>query len=129
MFSAASALHKKSLSLRSGRKQSPRSGRQHKAWGASPRIRSQKQARARETGDSVKFTGFRPLSRAPTSFYSYVNLGLAPQALCLRLLSQAKKHHSISRFKFRGWSFLRRKSAFPFNQEILPAGGFYVPSP
>src|SRR5215204_2151746 len=38
--------------------------------GASSRIRSQKQARARETGDSVKFTG-------------------------LRLLSQAKKHHSI----------------------------------
>ena len=31
------ALHKMSLSLRSRRKQSPRSGRQHKAWGASPR--------------------------------------------------------------------------------------------
>src|SRR5215212_9008346 len=63
-----------------------------------------KQARARETGDSVKFTGFRPLSRAPTFFYWYLNLGLAPQALCCRplrglyaygLLSQAKKHHSI----------------------------------
>src|SRR5215210_6169729 len=74
-------LPEKSLSLRSRRK--------HKAWGASPRIRSQKQARARETGDSVKFTGFRPLSRAPT-FYWYLNLGLAPQALCLRLVSQAK---------------------------------------
>src|SRR5215213_9619035 len=49
-----------------------------------------KNARARETGDSVKFTGFRPLSRAPNSFYWYLNLGLAPQALCLRLLSQAK---------------------------------------
>jgi hypothetical protein len=28
----------------------------------------------------------------------HVNLGLAPQALCLRLLSQAKKYHSISPF-------------------------------
>ena len=37
---------------------SPRSGRQHKAWGASPRIRSQKQARARETGDSVNLQAF-----------------------------------------------------------------------
>ena len=56
----AHGFHKESLS--------PRSGRQHKAWGASPRIRSQKQARARETGDSMKFTGFRPLSRAPSFF-------------------------------------------------------------
>src|SRR5215204_3069557 len=31
-------------------------------------IRSQEQARARKTGDSVKFTGCRPLSRAPPSF-------------------------------------------------------------
>jgi len=47
-------------------------------------------ARARETGDSVKFIVIRPLSRA-LALYWHVNLGLAPQALCLRLLSQAKK--------------------------------------
>src|SRR5215204_1428778 len=86
----SSTVRKKSLSLRSRRK--------HKAWGASPRIRSQKQARARETGDSVKFTGFRPLSRAPTSFYWYLNLGLAPQAFyayaCYRRL------RNIIRFEF-----------------------------
>src|SRR6185503_11957953 len=33
--------------------QSPRSGRQHKAWGANPRIPTTKEARARETGDSA----------------------------------------------------------------------------
>jgi hypothetical protein len=49
-----------------------------------------------KTGDSVKFPVFHPLSRAPVLFIWHVNLGLAPQALCLRLLSQAKKYHSIS---------------------------------
>ena len=34
---------------------------------------------ARETGDSVKFPVFRPLSRAPALFIWHVNLGLAPQ--------------------------------------------------
>ncbi len=52
---------------------------------------------ARETGDSVKFTCFRPLPRAPALLLAR-NLGLAPQALCLRLLSQAKKYHSIRLF-------------------------------
>jgi hypothetical protein len=51
-----------------------------------------------KTGGSLKCTIFRPLSRAPASSYWHVNLGLAPQALCLRLLSQAKKPHSISAF-------------------------------
>src|SRR5215213_4478725 len=58
----SSALHKKSLSLRSRRK--------HKGLGRKPQDQITKQAQARETGDSVKFTGFRPLSRAPTSFIS-----------------------------------------------------------
>jgi hypothetical protein len=46
----------------------------------------------------VKSPVFRPLSRAPALFIWHVNLGLAPQALCLRLLSQAKKYHTISTF-------------------------------
>jgi len=37
-----------------------------------------------KTGDSVKFIGCRPLSRA--RFINRCYLGLAPQALCLRLL-------------------------------------------
>ena len=36
------------------------------------------------TGDSAAIIDFRPLSRA--QFFSDVKLGLAPQALCLRLL-------------------------------------------
>src|SRR5215213_2212704 len=71
-----------------------------------------KQARARETGERVKFTGFRPLSRAPTSYW-YLNLGLAPQALCLRLLSQAKKHHSI-RFLYKACLRSYLNPSFPF---------------
>ena len=61
-----------------------RSRRQHKAWGVSPRIRWAKPAGARETGDSVESTGCHPLSRA--LLITEFNLGLAPQALCCRLL-------------------------------------------
>ena len=38
---------------------------------------------------ACNFQPFRPLSRA-RPFYWDINLGLAPQALCLRLLSQAR---------------------------------------
>jgi hypothetical protein len=58
----------------------------------------QKPPKPVNTGDSVKFPVFRPLSRARALFIWHVNLGLAPQALCLRLLSQAKKYGSISLF-------------------------------
>ena len=37
-------------------------------------------------------------SNRTSSKLLHVNLGLAPQALCLRLLWQAKKYHSISTF-------------------------------
>ena len=69
---------------------SPRSGRQHKAWGASPRKPQKIRAQARETGDSAilpeavaRFTGLGLLYLA--------NLGLAPQALCCRPLSRARR--------------------------------------
>jgi hypothetical protein len=40
----------KKNSVRSGF--SPRSGRQHKAWGVSPRVHNKNDQRAREAGDS-----------------------------------------------------------------------------
>ncbi|HKG46098.1 MAG TPA: hypothetical protein VKB02_05195, partial [Pyrinomonadaceae bacterium] len=47
----------------------------------------------RATAESYSLS---PAVAGSDPFYYYVNLGLAPQALYLRLLSQAKKHHSIS---------------------------------
>src|SRR5678816_1717934 len=67
------------------------------------KVRSSKTRKPVKTGDSVKVPVFRPLSRAPALFIWHVNLGLAPQALCLRLLSQAKKYHSISTFCAKPW--------------------------
>jgi len=64
---------------------SPRSGRKHKAWGASPRIINKKSQRARETGDSLKWSRCRPL-RGLNRYWGIVILGLAPQALCFRPL-------------------------------------------
>jgi hypothetical protein len=61
-----------SLSLRSRRK--------HKAWGASPRGLSIKSIQARAAGESA----LPPVSQAAN--ICSINLGLAPQALCLRLL-------------------------------------------
>ncbi len=40
------------------------SGREHKAWGASPRIIEPNDFAARETGGSIYVSGCRPLSRA-----------------------------------------------------------------
>jgi hypothetical protein len=62
---------------------SPRRGRKHKAWGASPRtIAKNKQVRAREAGDRpsaiARFAG--------SKFFLDLILGLAPQALCYRPL-------------------------------------------
>src|SRR4051794_147278 len=64
---------------------SPRSGRKHKAWGASPRITNQKHIEAREAVDSpemahavARFTG--------SKIICLVILGIAPQALCLHPL-------------------------------------------
>jgi hypothetical protein len=71
------------------------SRRKHEAWGPSPRISKRKCIGARETGDSVKLSSFARC-RGLYPFYRHVNLGLAPQALCLHLLSRVKKHHSIS---------------------------------
>jgi hypothetical protein len=42
------------------------------------------------TGDSANFTGLSPAVAGSVVHWA-INLGLAPQALCLRLLSQAKK--------------------------------------
>jgi hypothetical protein len=63
-----------------------RSRRQHKAWGASPRITKKERVIAREAGDSQNASRRRPLSRARGAFNIYSILGLAPQALCFDLL-------------------------------------------
>jgi len=51
-------------SPRSGNDLSLRSRRQHKAWGASPRIAIKESKRAREAGDSSKPLRLSPASRA-----------------------------------------------------------------
>ena len=51
-----------------------------------------------------------------TAQISTVNLGLAPQALCLRLLSQAKKYHSIPTFEAKQYQHTR---AADFEEESL----------
>jgi len=48
--------------------QSSRSERQHKAWGASPRLAKLNINRARETGDSLTAMRLSPVSRAPYNF-------------------------------------------------------------
>lgn len=60
----------KSLSLRSRRK--------HKAWGESPRIRSQRQAGARENGRQCEFPVCRPRSRAPALYLARYPGACAP---------------------------------------------------
>src|SRR6185369_9204727 len=64
-------------------RQSSRSERQHKAWGASPRIESSKRSSPR----SGRCFGLSPAPRAQFVFRS-TSLGLAPQALCCRSLRE-----------------------------------------
>jgi len=64
---------------------SPRSGRKHKAWGASPRIAGKKSDQARESGRQRFMLRLTPASRARSRFLLAI-LGLAPQALCSRPL-------------------------------------------
>ena len=66
---------------------SSRSERQHKAWGASPRIAIIKSERAREAADSRIHHTLPAASRAQPIFRSVI-LGLAPQALCCRSLRE-----------------------------------------
>jgi len=69
---------------------SPRSGRQHKAWGASPRKASRKKGRKpvkRATAQSTR--GCRPFHGLGASVV-WANLGLAPQALCCHLLRRLR---------------------------------------
>jgi hypothetical protein len=63
-----------------------RSRRKHKAWGASPRLTCQiKEREPAIAGERLEISRGRPFSRASLSFDDLI-LGLAPQALCLRLL-------------------------------------------
>jgi len=72
-------------SLRSRRAQSSRSERQHKAWGASPRINESKiDVEPAKRATACDAFGLSPTSRAQSRFLRI--LGLAPQALYCRLL-------------------------------------------
>src|SRR5215212_10700996 len=65
---------------------SPRSGRKHKAWGASPRIEIEIERLSPRSGrQRVMVLGCRPL-RGLKLFGLPLILGLAPQALCFRPL-------------------------------------------
>src|SRR5215212_1514284 len=80
---------------------SPRSGRQHKAWGARPRI-TKNQLSLQPVKRAAESEGerCRPRSRAQIKTDRALILGLAPQALCLRPPSRAKtedKHEGSNR--------------------------------
>jgi hypothetical protein len=60
-----------------------------------PTAELHKEFLARETGDSVKIIVFRPLSRALVSLLVRY-LGLAPQALCCRLLRRLRMIAAIA---------------------------------
>src|SRR5689334_23401554 len=70
---------------------SPRSGRQHKAWGRKLQDQAKINNSAREAGDSFSnvivlvMCSLSP-ANAGSKFFSPPNLKLAPQALCLRPL-------------------------------------------
>jgi hypothetical protein len=65
---------------------SPRSGRQHKAWGVSPRTKNQNviEPAKRATAGGIWQFQLIPLSPAPRAPLTFPNsiLGLTPQALC-----------------------------------------------
>jgi hypothetical protein len=70
---------------------SPRSGREHKAWGASPRITNQKTIRVREAGGSAYWNAVARFAGS-INILRFVILRLAPQALLLRPLRGLGKY-------------------------------------
>src|SRR5690242_7754938 len=75
------ALHTKSLSLRSRRK--------HKAWDASPRLRSVKRRISDSGRQPITFHAAAHFMGSDPYFCGLI-LGFAPQALCLRLLCRLR---------------------------------------
>src|SRR5215204_1402811 len=61
------ALHKSRAACEAGVSKAREAGDSIKPGAQAPGSDHKRTTGARETGDSVKFTGFRPLSRAPTS--------------------------------------------------------------
>jgi hypothetical protein len=62
-----------------------RSRRQHKAWGASPRLAFDNQASPRQRVTACRFHAVAPF-HGLNRFFLILILGLAPQALCCHLL-------------------------------------------
>jgi len=105
---------------RSKNKLNLRSRCKHKAWGASPRDRIANKCRARETGDSV--LRLSP-AIAGSAHYCHVNLGLAPQALCLHLLRRLFiLLHPAAQVVY--WPYLLRRSKTSHTSKELEAHSF-----
>jgi len=67
------------------------SRRKHKAWGASPRLTCQiKRPESATAADRLEVSRCRPFHGLRLVFCDLI-LGLAPQALCLRLLRRLRK--------------------------------------
>ena len=72
----------------------PRSGRKHKAWGASPRIKIKKAIEPAKRATAFRMDALSPASRAQSCFLIQI-LGLAPQALCCRPLRGLDQHDRV----------------------------------
>jgi len=73
---------------------SPRSGRQHKAWGVSPRIEAQNILQPVKRATDLKGFELSPaIAGSRRKWHSY--LGLPPQALCRRPLRGLKNGHRL----------------------------------
>jgi len=85
--------------------ESSRSERQHKAWGASPRIAiNKKQTSPRSGRQRMMRKRCRPL-RGLCRYWGFAILGLAPQALCCRSLREL---YAVVRFASFMLSFASR---------------------
>src|SRR5215216_643949 len=84
------ALHEKSyIAAKQGVLLARDSGRRHKAWGRKPQVQIKCSEGARGSGRQPETLILPPVSRAAKAFCSLI-LGLAPQALCLRLLRRLR---------------------------------------
>jgi len=73
--------------------QSSRSERQHKAWGASPRIRSQNIVEPVKTGDSRKNCRLSPAFAGSDLFIGALTWGLRPRLYAYDCYRRLRKQH------------------------------------
>src|SRR6185369_15080428 len=82
---------------------SPRSGRQHKAWGASPRLQIKMSIQARDSGRQRQRS--RPLSRAQNPLVrSSLSWGLRPRLYAaVRFADWGLRHELYAAVRFADW--------------------------